>query len=121
MRQRVIGLVPVVALAAFLLSSGCAIINDMTGISEVRELHQSGLPAQATILKIWDSGMTINNDPVVWFELEVHPDGETPFLAKTKCPISRLDVPQFQPGRTVPVRYDAADHKRVALDVYEYK
>jgi hypothetical protein len=38
----------------------------------------------------------------------------------TKCLISRLDVPQFQPGRTIPVRYDPADHTRVGIDVYKY-
>ena len=108
-------------LVAILLNSGCAMINNMSGISETRELQKRGQPAQGVILKIWDSGITLNNDPVVWFQIEVHPEGGEPFEAKTKCPISRLDVPQFQPGATVPVRYDPKDHSRIALDVYKYK
>ena len=109
------------ALLAVFLQSGCAMINHMSGISETRELDKTGQPAEAVIVKIWDSGMTLNNDPVVWFLLEVHPEGGETFQAKTKCPISRLDVSQFQPGSTVPVRYDPKDHTRVALDVYEYR
>ncbi len=88
------------------LTSGCAMINNMSGISENPRPAEDGAAAQGVVEKIWDSGMTLNNDPVVWLQIEVHPEGGEPFEAKTKCPISRLDVPQFQPGKTVPVRYD---------------
>jgi len=110
-----------VALLAIFLHSGCAVVNRMSGITETRELQKTGQPAPAVILKIWDSGMSLNNDPVVWFLLEVHPPDGPPFQAKTKAPISRLDVPQFQPGATVAVRYDPKDPSRVGLDVYNYK
>ena len=106
---------------ALLLNPGCVIVNRMSGISQTRELQKTGQSAQAVILKISDSGMTLNDDPVVWFELDVHPPTGTAFQAKAKCLISRLDIPQFQPGRMVPVRYDPADHTRVALDVYDFK
>ena len=121
MRQNVIRQVLLLALTVVFLQSGCAVINNMSGISETRDLQKAGQPAQGVIEKIWDSGMTLNNDPVVWFQIEVHPEEGEPFEAKTKCPISRLDIPQFQPGQTVPVRYDPKDHTRIALDVYEYK
>jgi hypothetical protein len=101
--------------------AGCAAINNMTGITETRELQRTGLAAEARIVRIWDTGMTLNNDPVVGFELEVHADGQTPFTATTKSPISRLDVPRFQPGNHVPVRYDPRDPTRVAIDVYQFK
>ncbi len=32
---------------------------------------KDGMPAQATILRIWDTGTTINDNPVVGFLLEV--------------------------------------------------
>ena len=121
MKRDLIGCGLVMTLAALLLNSGCVIINNMSGITQTRELQKTGQPAQATILKISDSGMTLNDDPVVLFELEVHPNNGAVFQAKTKCPISRLDIPQFQSGHTVPVRYDPVDHTRVALDVYKYK
>jgi hypothetical protein len=121
MKQKAIRQVLLLALFVAIVQSGCAMINHMSGISETRELQKMGQPAQGVIKKIWDSGMTLNNDPVVWLQIEVHPEGGESFEAKTKCPISRLDVPQFQPGQTVPVRYDPKDHSRIALDVYEYK
>ncbi len=110
----------VAALSALLLNSGCMIADRMSGVTQIRELQQTGQPAKATILRIWDSGTTVNDDPVVWLEVEVHPDNGAAFQAKTKCLISRLDVPQFQPGCTIPVRYDPADHTRVGIDVYKY-
>jgi len=109
----------IIALAA-LLNSGCLIVDSVSGISQTRELQKTGQPAKAVILKISDTGVTVNDDPVVWLDLEVHPDNGPEFKARTKCLISRLDVPQFQPGLTIPVRYDPADHSRVGIDVYKY-
>jgi hypothetical protein len=103
-----------------LLNSGCIIVDSVSGVSQTRELQKSGRPATAVILRISDSGTTVNDDPVVYLDLEVHPDAGPAFGAMTKCLISRLDVPQFQPGRTIPVRYDPADHTRVGIDVYKY-
>jgi hypothetical protein len=104
-----------------LLASGCAAIYNVAGISQTRELQERGVATEARIVRIWDSGMTLNHDPVVWFELVVQPDGQPPYTATTKSPISRLDVPRFQPGARVPVRYDPADPARVSLDVYRFK
>jgi len=109
----------IIALAA-LLNSGCMIVDGVSGISQTRELQKTGQPAKAVILRISDTGMTVNDDPVVWLELDVHPDAAPVFQARTKCLISRLDVPQFQPGCTIQVRYDPADHTRVGIDVYKY-
>jgi hypothetical protein len=119
MRLRVTVLPP--AIVWIVLAAGCVAVDNVTGISQARELQQAGVAAQARIIKIWDSGMTLNLDPVVWFELIVYPDGQPPYTATTKSPISRLDVPRFQPGARVPVRYDPADPARVSLDVYPFK
>lgn len=107
-----------VALVLFLC--GCFAINRMSGIPETKELQRNGEPAEATILQIRDTGMTLNNDPVVEFLVEVHPADREMYQAKTKCPISRIDVPQFQPGKVVPVRVDPQHPDRVAIDVYKY-
>lgn len=74
-----------------------------------------GLPAQATILQIWDTGMTMNRNPVVGFLLEVRPASGASWQAKTKLVVSRLAVSRVQPGVIVPVRYDPNDHTRVSL------
>jgi len=110
-----------VAMAAALLMPTCALVERASGVSEARELQKTGEQAQAKIIRIWDTGMTVNDDPVVGFLLEVYPEGQPAYQAKTKLRISRLDIPRVQPGLIVPVRIDPNDHRRVALDIYEFK
>jgi hypothetical protein len=108
------------ALAAML--SGCALIDRMSGVAEARSLHASGVPASARILQIWDTGIRVNDDPVIGMRVEVHPpDGTQYFATIHKSLISQLDIPRFQPGATVPVRFDPQHPARVALDAYEYR
>jgi uncharacterized protein DUF3592 len=98
--------------------SGCFIANKTAGLSQAKELQKTGRPAEALILEISDTGWTLNDDPVVAFLLEVHPDGKQSYQARTKIVISRVHIPQFQPGATVPVRIDPKEPKRVSLDIY---
>lgn len=93
-----------------------AIVDPFSGRGEACAILAIGKPATATIVDISDTGVTINKDPVVAFDLEIHPEHAAPFRANTKALISRLDVPQIQPGRTVPVKYDPKQPSRVAID-----
>jgi hypothetical protein len=87
-----------------------------------RSCSQTGLPARATILEVWDTGMTVNNDPVIGLRVEVTPDGRPPYIATIKkALISRLDVPQFQPEKVIPVRVDSTDPQHLAIDFYAYQ
>jgi hypothetical protein len=100
----------------------CAVIDRFSGVSDAKELQQTGVPARATILKIWDTGMTVNDDPVVGLQVEVTPDGGPPYIATIKkALISRIDVPQFQPEKVIPVRVDPTDPQHVAIDFYAYR
>lgn len=110
----------VLLLALCLTLSGCmtGLIDRMTGEDKASEIRKTGTAAKARVIRIWDTGMTLNNDPIVGFRLEVHPDGMEPFEAETQALIGRLDIPQVQPGRDVPVKFDPKDHTRVALDLY---
>ena len=83
-------------------------------------ISAKGLPAQAKILKITDTGTTINNDPVVRLLLEVQPPGQPTFQAEAEKLISRLQIPQFQPGAVVRVKYDPASHDVALLDEADY-
>jgi len=116
------GMAPVLAigLAMILVLSGCAVIDRMSGVAEARDLQAHGESATAKILQIWDTGMTVNDDPVVEFLLEVRRADQPTYEAKTKLRISRLDIARIQPGTVLPVRVDPRDPTRVALDIYEY-
>jgi hypothetical protein len=109
-------------LAALLGLAGCAMIDRMSGVSEAKALQSMGTAAQATILEIWDTGTTVNDDPVIGLEVLVYPaEGQAWRATIARSLISRLDVPRFQPGQTIPVRYDPQSPSRVALDLYNYK
>lgn len=112
---------PFALLVCFLLFSGCVmhLIDRMTGEDEAQLIRKSGTPATARVLELRDTGMTLNENPIVSMRVEVHADGVAPFEATMKALIGRLDVPLVQPGAVLPVKYDPNDHTRVALDMYE--
>lgn len=104
------------------LATGCALIDRMSGVTDSRELQKTGIAAEARIVAIWDTGITVNNDPVIGMQVEVRPAEGEPWRATIrKSLISRLDVPYFQPGQIVKVRFDPHDRSRVGLDEYRYR
>jgi hypothetical protein len=104
------------------LLAGCGVFDRMSGVSEAKRLREVGLPVSARILEIWDTGITVNEDPVIGMRVEIsRADGSVYTASIAKSLISRLDVPRFQPGATVPVRIDPQDPTKVALDAYSYR
>lgn len=98
----------------------CAsIINSFTGEDDAREIREKGLPAKGTVLKIWETGIRVNDNPVVGFLLEIHAEGMAPYEAQTKALISILWIPQIQPGAVLPVKFDPKDPSRIVLDIFE--
>jgi hypothetical protein len=81
-----------------------------------RKLQEAGEPAEATVLGISDTGMTLNRIyPYVQMDLEVRPPGRPAYRVSSKFLINRLDVPRFQPGTVVHVMIDRTDPDNVAL------
>ncbi len=107
-----------VAVLVLCAISRCFMVDRLSGEGEARKIGALGRPAQAKVLKIWDTGITVNNDLVVGFLLEVRPEDGPAHQAETKALISRLDIPQIQPGAVLPVKFDPDDPGRVALDIY---
>jgi hypothetical protein len=104
---------PLVVLACLGLS-GC-LTGLVGGMS--KELEQNGVSAPAEILEIWDTGWTVNDNPVIGMKVRVQPADRPSFEATIeKTRISRIAVPQFQPGRVVPVRFDPKDPTVIAVD-----
>lgn len=100
------------------VASGCVVADRITGEGEAKRIRRVGQVADALILEIWDTGITVNNDPVVAFRLEVRPREGTPYEVETRGRVSRLHIPQVQPGTTVPVAIDPDDPTKVALAIY---
>jgi hypothetical protein len=80
-----------------------------------QQVLQHGLPAQAQIIGLADTGSIYNNDHVVAVTLEVMPPGQPPYQAVVDQPISVLNVTYFAPGNFVPVKYDPAHPDHVAF------
>jgi serine protease Do len=98
------------------LALGCSLFD--TGMSEAKDLQRVGLPAQAEILAIGETGLTVNGNPVITLDVEVRPADRPPYQATIKrLLVSRLEVPQFQPGRVIPVRFDPKAPSRVSFDL----
>ncbi len=101
-------------------TSACmSIVDHFSGRKESCEIIAIGKPATATVIRLIDTGTSINNDPVVEFVLDVKPAEGEAYEARTKALVSRLDIPQVQPGRVFPARYDPNNRTRVALDVWD--
>jgi hypothetical protein len=83
-----------------------------------RSTLESGIPAQARIVNVRQTGMFVNNQPQIAFTLEVHPPSGTPYQVETKAVIPMVNIPQFQPGAQVPVKIHPTDPSKVVLDVY---
>jgi hypothetical protein len=76
---------------------------------------EHGEPAEATVLQMWDTGWTVNENPQVGLRLAVRPVMGVPYEVETKSVVSRLVVGQLEPGAVVQVRYDPKDPQRVVV------
>jgi hypothetical protein len=89
----------------------------MRGAKQTRELLATGVPAQARILQIGETGTYVNNNPAVDILMEVHPQGRPPYPVQTRMVVSLIRLPSIQPGSIVPVKYDPNDPTKVALAI----
>jgi hypothetical protein len=87
------------------------------GISQNNAMLVSGEPAQATVLQLWDTGVSLNDNPQVGLLLEVCSQNRPAYQVQTKSFISRLKVSQVQTGAVVAVKIDPTDPAKVALDL----
>jgi hypothetical protein len=71
-----------------------------------RRVLRNGRTGEGRILSVAQTGVYINNNPMMRITLEVTPLDGRPFEAETERLISIAQIPQFQPGAVVPVRYD---------------
>jgi hypothetical protein len=99
----------------FMFLTLCLFVGGMiVGAVSNRMILARGESATAAILKISKTGMTIDDSPVVRFLLQVTPQDLPQFQAEAERPVSRLEMPQFQAGRVVQVKFDP-DTKAVAI------
>ena len=118
MRIRSLSLLTALTLS---ITSSCAMIDDYTGEDVNNPVRENGVPASAEVLEIWDTGVRLNDNPVVGFRLLVTLEDGTSYQAETKNVVSVVHIPQVQPGAVLPVKIDPENRQLVALDIYVEK
>ena len=92
--------------------------RQMAGLSGMTQrMRNVGLPGTATVVGIGDTRVTVNNDPVVSFTLDVQVGDGIPYRVETRQLMSRLAVGSFQPGTKLPVLVDPDDPQQVVIDL----
>src|SRR3954466_9485107 len=93
-----------------LAATGAEVMGDMQAQNATsRRLRAPGRQGTATVTAIRDTGLTVNENPQVELDLQVQVDGAAPYAVTHRQVVSRVAIPAFQPGATVPVRVDPAD------------
>jgi hypothetical protein len=72
-------------------------------------LIATGIVAHARIDAVADTGVMVNENPRVQFDLTVTRPGRDPYSASLTQVVSRLVMGNFRPGATVPVRISPDD------------
>ena len=81
-----------------------------------RALLEHGRPAEAEILEVWDTGLTVNRVNIqIGLRLQVNPSKLPSYEVKTRTFVSRLQPTVYRPGMILEVRYDPDNPKRVAI------
>jgi hypothetical protein len=107
-------------LAAGLLLGGCStLVGRFSGRTEACAIIADGVPASARVQRLVDTGITINDDPVVEFVLAVQPGPGPGHEARARALVSRLDLPAVQPGRVFAIHYDPQQPERAAIDGWD--
>lgn len=82
-----------------------------------KKILESGVPGQAQILGVQQTGTMINHNPVAVVHLKVqHPDGHL-YDAQVRRLIPMFQMMQFQQGTVVPVMIDREDPSKVVIAV----
>jgi hypothetical protein len=76
-------------------------------------VNKIGEPAEAVVLDISDTGITINDNPKVRLKLKVYPKDKEPFEATVSQVVSRVKIPRI--GDRVYVKFDPNNPTNVIL------
>lgn len=79
------------------------------------DVRQSGVDAVANVTGVRPTSMEFNGEKVYEVDLRVQPATGAPFTATLHSPISTSELPLFEAGGRVVVRYDPDDTSRISV------
>jgi hypothetical protein len=100
----------------FILVFGLTFGRSFLRNRQAKKLLKTGTRANGRIIEVYDTGVTLNNQPQIGMKIEVTPLSGPPFTSEIKAIISRLQTSYYQPGANCIVRFDPNDKKTVAIE-----
>jgi hypothetical protein len=85
----------------------------LTTPGHYRRIKAHGVEADATILAVSDTGVTLNKNPYVRLRLRVQPPGMAMYETEVKAMVSRVSIPR--PGDGVRVKFDPDKPEKVIV------
>ncbi|HMX05700.1 MAG TPA: hypothetical protein PKE14_13590, partial [Chitinophagales bacterium] len=71
--------------------------------------------AMAIILQVWETGRTVNDNPRIKLLLEIRHSTMVPYEVEVRQNIAKDDMRLYQPGRTLQVKVDSRNPRKVAI------
>jgi hypothetical protein len=105
----------IIMAGAFFFTVYSLIWPDMAREKILRE----GSPATAVILDADPTGNVSNSQPEIRLRLKVSPPDGSSYETETVMVVNPVYIPEFQPGKTVKVKYDKEDRSKVAIEETE--
>jgi hypothetical protein len=81
-----------------------------------KELLQNGTQANGKIIELWDTAVTINNQPQIGMKIQYNTISGQTVVAELKMVISRLETAYYQPGVSCVIRYDPNNTSKIAIE-----
>ena len=112
-KQKWLGIAALVVIVggALAISFGGEIRREM----QRKQLVAEGADARATVVSLRQTGKFINDNPEVALGLSVQPEAGEAFEVEVVQTIAQVELASYHVGAEVEVKYDPADHARVAI------
>ena len=81
-----------------------------------RHVEQTGVPGEARVMRLSQTGTYINENPVFMFELQVNAPGVPQFQATQSFTVPMYLVQRIGPGAVLPVKVDPSDTSEIVVD-----
>src|SRR6266540_161849 len=84
--------------------------------AEAQQLEQTGLSATATVTGITQTGMYINEQPVLGIDLQINAPSRAPYSVHVREMVPFIMLTQVQAGRTYPAKVDPNDPEKILVE-----
>jgi hypothetical protein len=81
-----------------------------------RRIVESGIGGTGTVVSADETGVRVNEQPMLMFTLDIEALGVAPYRASSRSTVPFLAVSQLSQGMKLPVKIDPDNHQKVYID-----